>query len=95
MFIPIVIGALGAVTKGFLKGQEDLEIKGRVETIQSENHQLKLMWKNLNKHTGIFSDEKTNKTEDKSVNATLRDNQKILVKEERLKRYRDRLKQCK
>ena len=31
-FIPIVIGAL-VVTKGFLKGLEDLEIRGRVVTI--------------------------------------------------------------
>ena len=29
----IVIGDLGTVTKGFLKGMEDLEIRGRVETI--------------------------------------------------------------
>ncbi len=35
MIIPIVIGALGTVTKGLLKGQEDLEVGGRVETIQS------------------------------------------------------------
>ena len=32
--VPIVIGALGTVTKGLLKGKEDLEIGGRVETIQ-------------------------------------------------------------
>ena len=32
--IPIVIGALGTVTKGLLKGLEDLEVGGRVETIQ-------------------------------------------------------------
>ena len=32
--IPIVIGALGTVNKGLLKGLEDLEIGGRVETIQ-------------------------------------------------------------
>ena len=31
--IPIVIGALGTVTKGLLKGLEELEIGGRVETI--------------------------------------------------------------
>ena len=30
----IVIGALGTVIKGLLKGLEDLEIRGRVETIQ-------------------------------------------------------------
>ena len=32
--IPIVIGALGTVTKGSLKGVEDLEVKERMETIQ-------------------------------------------------------------
>ncbi len=32
--IPIVIGAFGTVTKGLLKGLEDLEVGGRVETIQ-------------------------------------------------------------
>ena len=31
--VPIVIGALGIITKGLLKGLEDLEIGGRVETI--------------------------------------------------------------
>ena len=34
-FIPIIIGALGAVTKGLIKGLEDSEITGRVETIQT------------------------------------------------------------
>ena len=33
--IPIVIRAFGTVTKGLLKGVEDLEIGGRVETIQT------------------------------------------------------------
>ena len=33
--IPIVIGAFGTVTKGLLKGLEDLEIRGRVETIHT------------------------------------------------------------
>ena len=33
--IPIVIGALGTVTKGLLKGMEELEVGGRVETIQT------------------------------------------------------------
>ena len=32
--VPIVIAALGTVTKGLLKGLEDLEDGGRVETIQ-------------------------------------------------------------
>ena len=33
--IPIGIGAFGTVTKGLLKGLEDLEVGGRVETIQT------------------------------------------------------------
>ena len=33
--IPIVIDAFGTVTKGLLKGLEELEIRGRVETIQT------------------------------------------------------------
>ena len=33
--IPIVIGALGIVTKGLVQGLEDLEITGRVEIIQT------------------------------------------------------------
>ena len=33
--IPIVIGAFGAVTKELLNGLEDLEVGGRVETIQT------------------------------------------------------------
>ena len=32
--VPIVIGAFDTVTKGLLKGLEDLEVGGRVETIQ-------------------------------------------------------------
>ena len=35
MIVPIVIGALGTITKGLLKGQEDLEVGGWVETIQT------------------------------------------------------------
>ena len=33
--IPIVIGAFETVTKGLLKGLEDLEVGGKVETIQT------------------------------------------------------------
>ena len=33
--VPIVIGALGTITKGLLKGLEDLEVGERVETIQT------------------------------------------------------------
>ena len=34
--IPIVIGAFGTVTKGLLKGLEDLEVGRRVETLQTK-----------------------------------------------------------
>ena len=33
--IPIVIGAFGTITKGLLKGLEDLDVSERVETIQT------------------------------------------------------------
>ena len=33
--VPIVIGAFGTITKVLLKGLEDLEVGGRVETIQT------------------------------------------------------------
>ena len=33
--VPIVIGAFGTITKGLLKELEDLEVGGRVETIQT------------------------------------------------------------
>ena len=33
--IPIVIGAFGTVTKGLLKGLEDLGVGGQEETIQT------------------------------------------------------------
>ena len=36
--IPIVIGAFGTVAKGLLKGLEDLEVGGRVETIQQQHY---------------------------------------------------------
>ena len=34
-FIPIITGALGTVIEGWIKGLEDLEIRGRVDTIQT------------------------------------------------------------
>ena len=34
-FIAIVIGAFGRVTKVLIQGVEDLEIRGRIETIQT------------------------------------------------------------
>ena len=33
MIVPTMTGAFGRVTKGLLKGLEDLEVGGRVETI--------------------------------------------------------------
>ncbi len=33
--VPIVISALGTITKGLLKGLKDLEVGGRVETTQT------------------------------------------------------------
>ena len=35
MIIRIVISALGTVIEGLIKGLEDLEIRGRVKTIQT------------------------------------------------------------
>ena len=35
MFLPIVIRDFSTDTKGLLKGLEDLEIRGRVETVQT------------------------------------------------------------
>ena len=35
MVIPIVIGALGTVNKGLIKGLKDLEMGRRVETVQT------------------------------------------------------------
>ena len=35
MVVPFVIGTLGTVTKGFVKRLDDLEIRGRVETIRT------------------------------------------------------------
>ena len=35
VLLPLVIGALGSVIKGCVQGLEDLEITGRVETIQT------------------------------------------------------------
>ena len=32
--VPIVIGAFGTITKGLLKSLDDLEVGGRIETIQ-------------------------------------------------------------
>ena len=50
MIIPIVIGAFGTVTKGLIQGLEDLEIRGRVETIQTRSARIlsfKLQWQTI------------------------------------------------
>ena len=36
--VPIVMSAFGTITKGLLKGLEDLEFGGRVETIQWQHY---------------------------------------------------------
>ena len=41
--IPIVIDALGTVTKGLVKGLEDSEITGPVETIQTTERSAKIL----------------------------------------------------
>ena len=47
--VPIVIGAFGTITKGLLKGLEDLEVGGRVETIQMTAllRTAKILWRVL------------------------------------------------
>ena len=47
--IPIVIGAFGTVTKGLLTGQEDSEVGGRVETIQTTTllRTARILWRIL------------------------------------------------
>ena len=42
--IPIMTGAFGTVTKGLLKGLEDLEVGGRVETTQMTALGRKRKW---------------------------------------------------
>ena len=49
-FIPIVIGAHGTVTRGLIKGLEDLEIRGWVETIQ--NYYIIMIGQNTKKRPG-------------------------------------------
>ena len=39
--VSIVIGAFGTVTKGLLKGVEDLEVGGRVENIEKSPRDLR------------------------------------------------------
>ena len=50
----IVVGALGTIPKGFRKGTADMEIRVRVETVQTislfrlARHFQKVLWKNIN-----------------------------------------------
>ena len=48
--IPIVIGDYGTLTKGLLKGLVDLEVSGRVETIQ--NYSIIMNGQNIEKSPG-------------------------------------------
>ena len=45
--IPIVTGAFGTVTEGFLKELGNLDVGGRVTQTPVKDHQLMLMWKTL------------------------------------------------
>ena len=47
--MPIVIGAFGSVTKWLLKGLEDLETRGRVETI---NYSIIEIGQNIERNPG-------------------------------------------
>ena len=69
--IPIVIGAFGTVTKGLLKGLEDLEVGGRVETIV-ENGQ------NTEKNSGDFSEKPSAHADVKNSKRVNNDNNKNL-----------------
>ena len=42
--VPIVIGAFGTITKGLLKGLENLEVGERVETIQIDYWERPEYW---------------------------------------------------
>ena len=54
---PIVIGALGTITKGLLKGLEDLEVGGRVETIQTTAplRMARILWRVLETWGNLLS----------------------------------------
>ena len=55
--IPIVISALGTVTKGLVQGLEDLEITGRVETIKTTEllRSIRLLRRVLETWRGLLS----------------------------------------
>ena len=65
--IPNVIGAFATVTKGLLKGLEDLEVGGRVETIQTTLlRTARILWRVLETWGDLLS---LNSSERPSANA--------------------------
>ena len=56
--IPVIIGALGTVTKDLVKGLEDLEIRGRVETIQTITSRLARILRNSSERPSANTDGK-------------------------------------
>ena len=71
-FIPIVIDALGTVTKGLIKGQEDLKIRGRVEIIQITEY-WEEYWRL--EETCCHS----NSSEKPSTNADMKNSQEVII----------------
>ena len=53
--IPFVIGVFGTVTKGLLKGLEDLEVGKRVETIQTLLRTARILWRVLENWGDLLS----------------------------------------
>ena len=55
--VPIVIAALGTITKGLLKGLDDLEVGWRVETIQTTALQrtARILWRVLETWSDLLS----------------------------------------
>ena len=75
--LPIVIGALCTVTKELLKELEDLEVEGRVETIQQQHY-----WEQLEYWEVSWKIEKTccksNSSEKPSANADVKNSQWVI-----------------
>ena len=55
--VPIVIGALGAITKELLKGLKDVEVGGRGETIQTTAllRTTRILWRVLETKGDLLS----------------------------------------
>ena len=60
--VPIVIGAFGTITEGLLKGLEDLEVGGLVETIQM---------------TALLKTDRKKRTEKPSANTDVRNSKGV------------------